>query len=220
MHRIRFITYLTAGLMLATAALPSGAFASTAALWHMDERSGSVMHDAVGGHDGTIRNAQLGLPGYSGTAYGFTRTARSQVTVPSDGSLNPGGGAFTISLHGWATAAPATGDYDLVKKGSYSSPGGEYKVELLQDGRALCAFKGSIHYASVSGGPVLTTGRWFTVRCTKTPSAIILKVAGQVFQKSVAVGSIGNSSPIGVGAAPGSAYTNARLDEIALIHGT
>ena len=34
-------------------------------------------------------------------------------------------------------------DYDLVKKGSYDSSGGEYKVEMLQDGRAQCAFKGA-----------------------------------------------------------------------------
>ena len=41
-------------------------------LWHMDETSGTVMHDAVGGHDGHPHSVAVGLPGFSGTAFGFT----------------------------------------------------------------------------------------------------------------------------------------------------
>ena len=67
-------------------------------------------------------------------------------------------------MHVYATATPKAGDYDLVKKGSYSSSGGEYKVELLQNGEAQCAFKGSLRYGAVSGGPDLAVGSWFTVR--------------------------------------------------------
>ena len=55
---------------------------------------------------------------------------------------------------------------------------------------------------------------------TETSSSVILKVAGRVFTKSIAVGSIVNSSPVGIGSAPGSDFTNGRLDEVALIHGT
>jgi hypothetical protein len=202
------------------AALPAQALGATAALWHMDETSGTVMHDAVGNHDGTLHHVQMGLPGFLHTAFGFTRSSNSQATVPSASDLNPGSGSFTISLHVYATAAPTKGDYDLVKKGSYGTAGGEYKVELLQNGRASCAFKGSQHYAAVTGGPDLTTGRWFTVRCTKTSSAVILKVAGKVFSKTISIGTIANTSPVGIGAAPGSDYTSGRLDEVALIHGT
>jgi hypothetical protein len=200
--------------------VPVQALAAEAALWHMDETSGSVMHDAVGNHDGTLSHVRRGEPGFIGTAFGFVRSDRSQVTVPSASDLNPGSGAFTISLHVYATTTPKAGDYDLVKKGSYSSPGGEYKVEMLQSGEAQCAFKGSQHYAAVSGGPDLAKGRWFTVRCTKTSSSVILKVAGTVYSKSISVGSIVNSSAVGIGGAPGSDFTNGRLDEIALIHGT
>jgi hypothetical protein len=161
-----------------------------------------------------------GKPGFINAAFGFVRSDKSQVTVPSASDLNPGSGAFTVSLHVYATATPKDGDYDLVKKGSYGSSGGEYKVEMLQSGKAQCAFKGALRYAAVSGGPDLAKGRWFTVRCTKTSSSVILKVAGSVFSKSIAVGSIANSSPVGIGAAPGSDFTDGRLDEVALIHGT
>ena len=207
-------------ILIAVMAAPSQALAATAALWHMDEKSGTVMHDSVGNHDGTISHVRLGQPGFLNTAFGFVPSDKSQVTVPSASDLNPGSGAFAVSLHVYATATPKAGDYDLVKKGSYSSSGGEYKVELLQNGEAQCAFKGSLRYGAVSGGPDLAVGRWFTVRCTKTSSSVILKVAGRVFTKSIAVGSIVNSSPVGIGSAPGSDFTNGRLDEIALIHGT
>ena len=132
-------------VLIAVMAAPAQALAATAALWHMDEKSGTVMHDAVGNHDGTISHVRLGQPGFLNTAFGFVPSDKSQVTVPSASDLNPGSGAFAVSLHVYATATPKAGDYDLVKKGSYSSSGGEYKVELLQNGepsahlRARCA---------------------------------------------------------------------------------
>ena len=163
-------------VLIVVMAAPAQALAATAALWHMDERSGTVMHDSVGNHDGTISHVRLGQPGFLNTAFGFVPSDKSQVTVPSASDLNPGSGAFTVSLHVYATATPKAGDYDLVKKGSYDSSGGEYKVELLQNGEAQCAFKGSLRYGAVSGGPDLAVGRWFAVRCTKTSSSVILKV--------------------------------------------
>jgi hypothetical protein len=211
---------ISVAVVVAVMAAPAQALAATAALWHMDERSGTVMHDAVGNHDGTISRVRLGEPGFINTAFGFVRSDKSQVTVPSASDINPGSGTFTISLHVYATTTPTTGDYDLVKKGSYGSSGGEYKVEVLKNGKAQCAFKGSSNYAAVSGGPNLANGHWFTVRCTKTSSSVILKVSGSVYSRSISVGSIANSSPVGIGGAPGSDFTDGRLDEVALIHGT
>src|SRR5207245_951252 len=42
-----------------------------AALWHMDETSGTVMYDAVGNHTGTLHSVAVGQSGYLGTAFGF-----------------------------------------------------------------------------------------------------------------------------------------------------
>src|SRR3954470_19054272 len=123
------IVMITTVVIVAMAA-PAQAQSATAALWHMDETSGTIMHDSVGHHDGTISHVRLGQPGYLNTAFGFARSDKSQATVPSASDLNPGSGAFTVSLHVYATTTATDGDYDLVKKGSYSSPGGEYKVEM------------------------------------------------------------------------------------------
>src|SRR5437764_1462668 len=54
----------------------------TVALWHMDETSGTVMSDSVGGHTGTLHSVQLGQPGFLGTAFGFSG---GYVSVPSAG---------------------------------------------------------------------------------------------------------------------------------------
>ena len=160
MHRFptKWIVIWLAVVAAAAMVAPTQALAATAALWHMDERSGTVMHDAVGNHDGTISHVRLGQPGFINAAFGFVRSDKSQVTVPSASDLNPGSGAFTVSLHVYATATPKDGDYDLVKKGSYGSSGGEYKVEMLQNGKAQCAFKGALRYAAVSGGPGSSEG--------------------------------------------------------------
>src|SRR4029077_2503374 len=46
------------------------------ALWHMDEISGTTIFDSVGAHNGTLHSTQIGLPGFTGTAYGFTGSPR------------------------------------------------------------------------------------------------------------------------------------------------
>ena len=68
-------------VLIVVMAAPSQALAATAALWHMDEKSGTVMHDSVGNHDGTISHVRLGQPGF--LQYGIR--LRSFGQVPSYG---------------------------------------------------------------------------------------------------------------------------------------
>src|SRR5207248_675430 len=79
-----------------TAVVQSGSTQSgLVALWHMDETSGSVMHDSIAGHDGTAFSVALGQPGFLGTAFGFNGTS-SYVSVPSASDLNAGSLDITI----------------------------------------------------------------------------------------------------------------------------
>src|SRR5204862_73686 len=84
---------------------------------HMDETSGSVMHDSVAGHDGTLFSVALGQPGFLGAAFGFNGSS-SYVSVPSASDLNPGSSNITITIHLKTTSAPATPDWDLIRKGN------------------------------------------------------------------------------------------------------
>lgn len=204
---------------LAWGAVAQGAFAATTvALWHMDETSGTVMRDAVKSHHGSFANhpVRLGGPGFSGFAYGFNGST-SYVSVPSAGDLNPGSARLTITVRLKTTSLPPPEDWDLLRKGVFSTPGGEWKMEYYPSGQAACAFKGSSNYSELIAGPKLNNGQWHTVTCEKTPSAIKLIVDGRTFSRSVNIGSIANSASIVIGAHPnGSEYFKGSLDEASI----
>jgi hypothetical protein len=200
-----------------TAVVQSGATQSgVVALWHMDETSGSVMHDSVAGHDGTMYSVALGQPGYLGTAFGFNGTS-SYISVPSSSDMNPGSSNLTVTIHMKTTSAPASPDWDLIRKGKSTTTGGEFKMEYQPSGQASCGFKGSSSYAELIAGPSLKDGKWHTVQCVKTSSAINVVVDGQTFSKSATIGSIANDAPVLIGAhGSSSELFNGSLDEASI----
>jgi hypothetical protein len=166
-------------------------------------------------HTGTLHSVQLGVSGSLGTAFGFNGSS-SYVSVPSAGDLNPGSANLTVTIRMKSTSLPPPEDWDLIRKGVYSTPGGEWKVEYYPSGQASCGFKGSSGYAELKAGPKLNNGAWHTVQCVKTTSAIRLVVDGQTFSKAAALGSIANSVAIAVGAHPGSEFFKGSLDEASI----
>jgi len=197
---------------------PASADSSPVALWHMDETSGSVMKDSVDSHSGKLSAVQLGQPGFLETAYGFTGS--SKVTVPSAGDLNPGSKDIMITLYLKATSVPSKPDWDLIRKGTSETSGGEWKMEYQPTGKASCGFKGSSgKSAEIVAGPALNNGRWHAVQCVKTSSAIRLIVDGQSFSKTVNLGSISNTAPILIGSHGGSEFFKGSLDEASILIG-
>ena len=217
MHRARV---LAAGVVLVVVAPlvgagPAGAASTLVALWKMNETSGSVMRDSIGGHNGSLHSVQLGLPGFKDTAYGFTGS--SYASVPSAGSLNPGSKNITIAIHLKTDRVPPSGgDWDLIRKGYYETSGGEFKVEYQPSGRASCGFKGSAGYSELIAGPALNNNRWHTVRCVKTTSTIQLYVDGQTFSKNAAIGSFANSEPVVIASRPGAQFFRGSLDHASI----
>jgi hypothetical protein len=184
------------------------------ALWHMDETSGTVMKDSARTHNGTLKSVQLGQPGFSGLAYGFT--GASQVTVPSAADLNPGAATVTVTIHLKTTSVPATPDWDLIRKGVFASAGGEFKMEYQPSGQASCGFNGSSGYSELMAGPALNNGQWHTVQCVKTATAIQVVVDGVKFAKAATLGTIGNTDAMAFGAHPNSEFFKGSLDEASL----
>ena len=89
-------------------------------------------------------------------------------------------------------------------------------MEFQQSGQASCGFKGSAAYAELITGPNLIDGQWHTFQCVKTASAIKVIVDGQTFSKAASVGSIANTTPVVIGARPGSDWTQGTLDEASI----
>ena len=203
----------------ATAVIQPGSLPpNTVALWHMDETSGTTMFDSAGNHNGTLFNVQTGLPGWNGNAYGFNG-ASSYVSVPSSPQLNPGSANITMTIHLKTTgsAPPPPADWDIFRKGLYTSVGGEYKMEFQQNGQASCGFEGSGGYAEIQGGPALNDGSWHTISCVKTATQIQLNVDGTlVASKNATIGTIAPSDPVVIGARPGSDWYQGQLDEASI----
>jgi hypothetical protein len=202
----------TAVVQAAPATNPPG----LVALWHMDETSGTTMRDSAGTHNGTLQNVTVGQPGgFSGLAYGMNGTS-SQIFVPSASDLNAGAAKLTVTIHMKATSVPATPDWDLIRKGVFTTAGGEFKVEYQPSGQATCGFNTSTNYAELTAGPALNNGQWHTVQCVKTSTGIKLVVDGQTFSKAASLGTISNTVQVVLGSHPNSEFFKGSLDEASI----
>lgn len=187
------------------------------ALWHMNETAGTMMHDAKGAHDGTLHDVTPGVPGVTGTAFGFNGYS-SYALVPAASDLNAGTANLTLTIRLKTTQIPPPrpGDADLIRKGSHLD-GAQYKIELQHSGQVSCAFAGSAHYSQLIAGPPVNDGGWHKIQCIKAPTAIQLVVDGKVFTKPANVGAIANpAAPVVIGAHfPGDWYSGT-LDETSI----
>jgi hypothetical protein len=181
----------------------------------MDETTGTTMHDSVGTHNGTLQNVALGAPGFSGKAYTMNGTS-STVLVPNATDLNAGSKTLTVTIMMKATAVPATPDWDLIRKGVFTTAGGEFKVEYQPSGQGTCGFNTSTNYAELTAGPALNDGQWHTVQCVKTATNIQLIVDGAKFTKTASLGTISNTVQVVVGSHPGAEFFRGLLDEASI----
>jgi hypothetical protein len=176
-----------------------------AAVWAMDETSGTTMADSSGnGNDGTTYNVVM----TGDTGYVFHPEARSKVVVPDSPTLDPGSAGFSYSVDLQSEKVPASGtDYDVIRKGVGSTSGGEYKLEIVYakgQGRAFCLVKDAAGTsATIKGVTNVTDGAVHTVTCTKTATSLVLQVDGlapRTRTVSTGIGSISNSSALVIGA--------------------
>ncbi len=216
--RLALLASFVAAMSLSTALPAEGG--TLVALWHMNERSGSVMHDSAGRNNGTIRRVSLGRPGFKGTAFGFDGSA-SRVDVPSSTGLNPGSSNFTVRAHVKLPNPPARDSYDLVRKGVCCKQFWKMEIHRVSGvAKASCRFRGSNRSLALTQGPKLDDGRWHTIVCEKRSSSIRLIVDGRAFSLSGSVGSITNTARLTVGyKADYSDWYKGTLDEVSIVKG-
>lgn len=199
---------------------------SAAAIWNMDEPSGTVMTDSSSnGNNGNILGpVKLGQAGHAGTSYLFPGPAgKGYVDVPASSSLSPaafsaGAGASGVDISFWIHTAykPTSGDFDLVRDGVY--PDDEYKTELQQNGQASCSFHGTSSSPQIQGGPDIANGKWHHIECVETPDSITLYVDGaQVATQTVAIGTVDTShSDATVGSHGTFDWYKGKLDDVTI----
>jgi hypothetical protein len=185
---------------------------SFGASWQMNDTTGPAKDSSGNGNDGTV----VGGVVRTGTGYNFDGST-GYVSVPNSTSLNPGSAPITltakISLDGNPT--PSGADYDLIRKGLAGTKGGDYKLEILSTGQALCRFHGT-NAAVIRGGSNLGTGSHL-LKCVDSGSSVKLIVDGVIkATAAVAVGPISNTSSVILGAKPGDDFTNGFVDYITI----
>jgi hypothetical protein len=126
----------------------------------------------------------------------------SYITVPKSADFTPGTGNYRIQLSVKFGSKPSAsvGDYDLLRMGLSSTSGGDYKVEILANGKAYCEYRGSSGTGSVSGGPALSDNKWHTLVCARTASSVVLTVDGATFTTAKKTGTISSSVTVYIGA--------------------
>jgi hypothetical protein len=212
----------TIGLVVVALAVSAGTAlgASPTAFWHMDETSGSVAKDGTGhGYDGTLQKVKLGVPGVSKTGFEFNGSS-SRILVKDAPGLRAGDKDIVVTMSVRFTSLPS-GDYDLIRKGLSSSSGGDWKAEILSNGKAFCYFKGSKGSISKSAGPNLADGRYHKITCEKHATTVVLAVDGTRYSSTKTIGSITNTATLSIGAKAGSGgdWYKGRMDEVSLTIG-
>jgi hypothetical protein len=213
---IRGIRIVASVTVLATSCLAvtqtDASAAGFGASWQMNEKTGPAVDSSRNGNNGAL----FGGITRTGSGYRFNGSS-GYVSVPSSASLNPGSAGITITvrfaLNG--NPSPSGTDYDLVRKGLSTTSGGDYKMEVLSNGAALCLFRGS-RSVEVRGGTNLGSGT-HTVKCVKTSSSVRVIVDGVTkASKAVSAGSISNGKPVILGAKPGDDWTDGFINFVTL----
>ncbi|MDX6364959.1 MAG: hypothetical protein QOK30_35 [Nocardioidaceae bacterium] len=178
----------------------------------MNDTTGQAIDSTGNGNNGTV----VGGVARTGSGYDFDGST-GYVSVPNSATLNPGSAPVTLTakftLDGNPT--PSGADYDIIRKGLAGTKGGDYKMEVLSTGQALCRFHGTAA-GVVRGGTNLGTGTHL-LKCVDSGSSVKLIVDGVTkATAAVTVGPISNTSSVILGAKPGDDFTNGLIDFITI----
>lgn len=185
---------------------PDGASCATCdqgliARWKLDETSGSIAHDDIGGHDGTLmQTTAWGAPGIVGDAlslqFGYVQSTWDlPAAAPS---------AFTVAM--WIKLDPQTMSYDrFFSSFFYTSQDGDSGALLMdndeRDGLRCAPFiGGGFHYVEIPH--VVTIGAWQHIACMYDGQSVTAYVQGSQVGTIPVSGTFGSSAsyPVVIGA--------------------
>ena len=198
-----------AAAVVMTLAIAAPASAATLADWEMNEGSGATtMIDSSGHVNGTIGSAvQTGvsISGAIGYQWPFASPTAppakpERIVQANSNSLNPGSGAYTVSLRYRTTQNFG----NIVQKGQAGASGGYFKIEN-PNGRINCVFRGrnssgTLVRKAVQSPTVTSDGAWHVATCTRTSTGVTLTIDGKAAGTAKGnTGSISNTRPITIG---------------------
>jgi hypothetical protein len=109
------------------------------------------------------------------------------VRVPDADSLDPQGNDTTLTARVQVNGASLDDDsYDVVRKGFFDTPGGDYKMEIKRTadptvGKLHCFFRGDLASVYKVANLDIVDGNWHTLQCAKTATSVVARVDGRSF---------------------------------------
>ncbi len=140
------------------------------ARWPLDENSGSVVHDVIGGNDGERVGGPEWVPAKFGSGLQFSKKARQYINIPRTPELEP---AESLTVMVWVNVNSAAGRQEIFCYGdSY--------VILINNG----VFKAYIHkggaFPRAPGKTPVETDRWYFLAMTYDSQDLKLYVNGKL----------------------------------------
>ena len=121
LHLIASIALIAPALCFGQLTNPFTPDSVTRGLWHFDETSGTVLHDASGGGNGGVATGTAIVPGRFGNARSFSGSG-DYVTIPSNSLFDFDTSSFRIDL--WFKApAEVDGQGQILRRGLAPNPG-------------------------------------------------------------------------------------------------
>lgn len=209
--------------------------ASMVAWWPLDEASGGIAEDIVGGNDGAYTNGPTPISGEVAGAYQFDGI-NDYVNVPNAVALNfgdsTGHAAGDLSIDAWIRSTSTTGIRVILDKRTFTPTRG-YSLYLL-DGKLgfqladaggpgdTCGGSSADPCRNYDSGIVVATGNWVHVAVTvdrDNPSGLRFYVngapTGSVFDPTTKQGSLTNTAPLSLARrSDATSYFPGSMDEV------
>ncbi len=196
-RRLRHLLIAAASVAtLVGLASPANAASTVRALWNMD--SLPTMVDSAGGdNNGSTRNITL-----SGGAYVFNGST-SMASAPDKANLDPGTANLKLTVRLSFTRVPH-GNYDIVRKGTVTTSGGYYKIEIARTSNgnaiAVCRVRDVQGRSGEVYGTANLAGKGFvTITCTKTSTGVTLTAGGKTTTTARNLSSTSNGAGVTIG---------------------
>ena len=191
-------------------AAESGALVSLLAHWKLDETSGSVAVDAIGGHDGTLQNGPSWETGQIDGALNMDG-GNDYVEVPDDNTLS----LTSFSLSAWIRPTALSGWRLIVSKGT-TATAVNYYLSTIGDEVSVGFYDGGwVEFNTTTVN--LTTNQWYHIVGTYDDVSKEGKVYVDgvlMFSGTTTKSPVANTNSLWIGREAAGNYWSGKLDDV------
>ncbi|MXV77493.1 LamG domain-containing protein [Candidatus Poribacteria bacterium] len=183
--------------------------------WLFEERSGDVIKDVVGTHDGVIiGKLNRTFYGKIGSAIRFSGKSDSHIRIPHGDVFN----AASYTFVAWVKLKPASWQYIVWRNGDAWPESEEIRhmdIWIHDEGFPVFMWTAGKHKGQIDGPTVITDDRWHHIAKVYDGEKVMMFIDGELDGEKLSDGTLDtNESPIWIGARPGGIAATGLFDEV------